>query len=174
MFLIDRLNLVEERINGVVQLGMHVQGQAGLGNLHGHAAPLLELIGRWIGLQREHRIMQRPVDAFPKKDIVDITVALKQLHLRDLLQCPVHLLRISSRGAVDTKDPDIEPALGLPLLKNLQYIGVATRNADRGKARSIHVLDQGPAAGLQLFRRYLGKFCGHRASGWDVTLDHSR
>ena len=62
----------------------------------------------------------------------------------------------------------------LPLLKNLQHIGVAARNADRGKARSIHVLDQGAAAGLQLFRRHFGKFRGNRASGWDVAADHAR
>ncbi len=86
MFLVDRLDLVEERINGVVQLRMHVQRQAGLGNLHGHAAPLLELIGRRIGFDRKHWVVQRPVDAFPKKDIVDVTVALKQLDPGNLLQ----------------------------------------------------------------------------------------
>ena len=53
----------------------------------------VELIGRGIGLQREHRVMQRRVDAFAEEDIVDITVALKQLHLRDLLDGAVHLLR---------------------------------------------------------------------------------
>ena len=44
MLLVDRFDLIEERINGVVQLRMHVQRQAGFGNLHGHAAPLIELI----------------------------------------------------------------------------------------------------------------------------------
>ena len=110
--------------------------------------------------------MQRPVDAFPEEDIVDVTVALKQLHSRRFARMArVHLLRSAGRRAVDTKDPDIEPALRLPLLKNLQHIGVAARNADRGEARSIHVLDQGPAAGLQLIRRYLGK-SGRQPGEW--------
>ena len=85
MFLVDRFDLVEERIDRVVQLRMHVQRQAGLGDLHRHPPPLLQLIGPGIGLEREHRIVQRLVDAFPKEDIVDVTVALKQLHPRDLL-----------------------------------------------------------------------------------------
>ena len=77
MFLVDGLDLVEERINRVVQLRVHVQRQAGLGDLHGHAPPLIELIRLRIGLDREHRVVQRPVDAFAEKDIVDITIALE-------------------------------------------------------------------------------------------------
>ena len=118
--------------------------------------------------------MQRPIDAFAEKDVVDVTVALEQLDLRNLQERPVHLLRSSRRRAIDTKDPDIQLVLRLPLLKNLQHIGIAARNADRGEARSIHVLDQGPAAGFQLFRRNFGKLRGHRASGRDVALDHPR
>src|SRR5665213_898115 len=174
MFLVDRFDLVEECINGVVQLGMHVEGQAGLGNLRSYATPLLELIGGWIGLEREHRVMQRLVDALSKKDIVDVTVTLRQLHPGNLLQGPVYLLRSTRHGTVDTKDADIEPALSLPFLKNLQHIAIATRNADRGEARSIHVVNQGPAAGLKLVRRYLGKSGGNGASSCDVTLDHAR
>src|SRR5271170_7695384 len=116
--------------------------------------------------------MQRLVDALPKKDIVDITVTLKQLDPGDLPQGLVHLLRSSGRDAVDTIDPDIELALRLPFLKNLQYIGVAARHAGRGKTRSIHVFDHGPAAGLKLFRRDLGKSRSNGASGRDVALDH--
>ena len=155
--LIDGLDLVEERIDGIVQFRMHVQGQAGLGDLHSHAAPLLELIRPRIGLEREHRVMQRRVHAFAKSNIVDVAVALKQLHPGDLLEGPVHLLRSAGRGAADTKDPDIQPVLRFPFLKDFEDVGVATRDAERGETRSIHVLDQGRAAGFKLIRRYLGQ-----------------
>ena len=127
IFLVDRLDLVEEPVNRVVQLRVHVERQAGLGNLHRHAAPQRELFGFRIGLEREHRIVQRRVDAFPEDDVVDELVALVQLHLGDLRDRAVHLLRAAGGGAADAEHADVETALRLPLLENLQHIGVAAR-----------------------------------------------
>ncbi len=77
MFLVDRFDLIEERIYRVVQLRVHVERQAGPGDFHRHTAPLDELIGFGVGLEREHRVVQRRIDAFPKEDVVDVGVALK-------------------------------------------------------------------------------------------------
>jgi len=58
-------------------------------------------------LDQEHRVMERRVDALPEKDVIDVAVTLKQLHLHDLLDRPVHLLRAAGRRAADAKDPDV-------------------------------------------------------------------
>ncbi len=134
----------------------------------------IELIGRWIGLHREHRVMQRLINAFAEQDIVDIAVALKQLDSRDLLDGPVHLLGVSARQAVDAKHPDIEPPLRLPLFENCP----GHRRCSPARRPTSGPLDSyrapRPGAGLKLLRRDLRKSGCHRASRRDVAADHSR
>ncbi len=81
VFLIDCFDLVEKRIDGIVQFRVNVQRQTGRSDAHGHAPPLRELIGRGIRCHREHGIVQRTVNAFTEEDVIDVVVALKQLHL---------------------------------------------------------------------------------------------
>ena len=118
--------------------------------------------------------MQRAIDAFSEEHAVDVAVALKQLRARDLLQRPVHLLRRSGRRAVDAEHPDIELALRLPFLKNVEHVAIAAGNAESGEARAVHVFDQSRAAGFQLVRRNLGKLARYRARGRNIALDHAR
>ena len=119
--------------------------------------------------------MQRPIDAFAKEDVVDKTVALKQLHLgRFAAATGPPAPELPAAAPSMQKIADVELALRFPLLKNLQHIGVAARHAEGSQARAIHVFDQSPAAGFQLIGRDLGKFGGHGARGCDVALDHAR
>ena len=98
-------------------------------------------------------------------------VALEQLHLGDLRDGPLDLLRAAGGGAADAEHPDVETALRLPLLENLQHVGVAAGDAERREAGAIHVLDQRQAARLELIRRDLGKPGGHRTRGGNVAPD---
>ena len=45
MFLVDGFDLIEERVDGVVEFGVDVEGEAGFGDCCGDATPLVELIG---------------------------------------------------------------------------------------------------------------------------------
>ena len=92
VLLVDRLDLIQKRVDRVSQFRVHVKRQSCFGNLHRHTPPLHELIRRRIRIGRKHPIVQRRVHALPKHHIVDVAVTLEQLHLRDLLQRPFDLL----------------------------------------------------------------------------------
>ena len=174
MFLVHRLDLIQERVDRAAQLRMHVQRQPGLGDRHRHLSPLLELLGLRIRLQREHRVMQRRVYAFPEEHIVDVTVALEQLHPGDLLDGPVHRLGSSRRRAADAKHPHIETPLGLPFFENREHIRIAARHAERRQPRAIHIANQSLSACLELLRRDPGELARHRARRRNVAPDHAR
>ncbi len=84
------LDLIEESIDRIVQLGVHVQRQVRRSHRCDYFAKLRKLLGSRVGLDEEHRIRQRAVDAFPVKDVIDIVITLKQFDLRDLRQGFVH------------------------------------------------------------------------------------
>jgi hypothetical protein len=85
------LDLVEESVDCVFQVRVHVQRRSCLGDLGGDAAPQSELFGPWIRFPQEHRIVQRAVDALSEKDVIDVVVALEELHLRNLGERSFHL-----------------------------------------------------------------------------------
>ena len=153
---------------------MNVQRQPRLRDFHRQPAPDRQLLGRRIGLQREHRIVQRRVHALAEQHVVDVAVALEQLHLADLLDGRLNLLGVAGRGAADAEHPHRQTVLRLPFLEDLEHVGVAPGDAERGQAGAVHVLHELQAAGLELLRRDLRQPRRHGPRRRDITLDDAR
>src|SRR5262245_14944152 len=104
--------------------------------------------------------MQWAVDTFPKKDVVQILISLKELHARDLRQSSSDLFRRCSRGdAIDTKHANVELTPICPLLINRKEIGFTTSAADCSQAGAIEVFDHCYGAGFNCFWRRNRQFC---------------
>ena len=79
-------DLIEKRVERVRQVRVNVERQVRLRDLGGDPAPRRELVRLRIRLRDEHRIVQRPEDALAVEDLIEVVVALEQLHLRDARQ----------------------------------------------------------------------------------------
>ena len=173
ILLVHRFDLIEKRIDRVAQLRVHVQGQTSPGDLHRHAAPLRELIGLRTGGGGKHRVVQRRIDAFPERDVVDEAVTLEQRHARDLRNRSLDLLGRARRGATDAEGADRQTILHPPSPENIEHVAVAAHHAKRGEPSAVHVLYQRRRRGFEPVWRHPRKARGHRAGGRDVTADDS-
>ena len=156
VLLVDRLDLIEEAVDRVRQVGVDVQRQVILGDFGRDLAPQRQLLRLRIGLLDEHRIVQRPVDALAVEDVIDVVVALEQLHLGDARQRALDLLGgVADADAVDAVGADVELVLGRPFLVEADQVRIASSHAERGEPGAIEVLDHAERAGLDRGRRRL-------------------
>lgn len=164
MFFIDGFDLIEKRVDSVVQFGVYMQRQARGCDGRGDALPLSKLIGGRVRVHRKHGIVQRSVDAFAEEDVVNPVVALKELHLCDLRNDLVRLLRRSGGVAVYAEDAQREPALRFPLGEDVEHVLIAARNAEGGEAAGVHVLEQCGGGAFELIGR----------DAWHLARHHAR
>src|SRR5678816_3661227 len=83
--------------------------------------------------------------------VIDVAVALEQLHLCDpwkKLSYRIGIAAATWRG--DAEHTDVQPALLGPSPVNRQDIGLAARTAESGEPRAIQVLDHPERAGLEI------------------------
>ena len=115
-------------------------------------------------MRDEHRVVQRPVDALAVEDVIDVVVALEQLHLGDARQRALDLLGgVADADSVDAVGADVELVLGRPFLVQADQIGVAPGDAERGEPGAIEVLDHAERAGLDGGRRRCGQLADQPA-----------
>ena len=105
--------------------------------------------------------MQRAVDAFAEKDMIDVVVALEQFHLRDLRQSPRDVFRrCSGVHAINTENADVELSLSCPSHIDGKKLRFATCAADGGQAHAIEVFDHHGSAGFDFHCRLNREFGG--------------
>ena len=176
MFLVHRFDLIEERIDRVVQFRVHMQRQAGLRRSPSPSAATAPA--------------DRASDSTSARTS-DHAAASKRFPRRTHCRCNCRPETASHRG--DLLDATGPPAPALPAaappMQNTRTLSVpcafhfwkiastsriAARDAERSEPRPIHVARPTPRAGLELIRRDLGKLARHRARSRDVAANHAR
>ena len=94
MILINSFDLIQESADSIFQFRVHVKRQPIPGDLGRNAPPKSELVRFRIRFDQEHRVMQRAIDAFAEKDVIQVVVALKQFHPPNLRQGPLDLFLV--------------------------------------------------------------------------------
>ena len=155
--LVDCLDLVQEPADGVLEVRVHVQRQACLGDFRGDLPPQRELLRPRIRLAQEHRIVQRAVDALSKEDLIDVVVALKELHLPDAWQGTVDLLGgCAHADSVHAERADVELLLVGPSPIERKELGLASGDTERREPGAIQIPDHAERAGLDRGGRRFG------------------